>query len=118
LNWLVESEVISDADCEAFERLKAMRNKLAHELPSCVLGGADFQFASHFQEASDLLEKIEVWWILNVEIPTNPDYDGEEIDTDGIIPGPVLMLQLMLDVVNGNDEYLQHYRNASVGTKP
>jgi hypothetical protein len=113
LDWLVESEAIEKSDLEMFERAKAMRNRLAHELPSMVLGEAEIALTSHFQEVFGLLKKIEVWWVVNVEIATNPDFDEQEIDEAGIIPGPVLMLQLMLEVVAGNEEFLHHYRAAS-----
>lgn len=112
LEWLIEIAAIQKSDLEVFERLKTVRNKLAHELPSIVLGGAELQLAAHFEEALTLLRKIEVWWVVNVEIATNPDHDGAEVDESGIVPGPVLMLQLMLDVVAGNSEYLDHYRKA------
>lgn len=110
LAWLVESNAIDQSDLEVFERLKGVRNKLAHDLPALVLGGEDLQLTTHFQEACELLRKIEVWWVVNVDMPTNPDYDGQEIDEKGITPGSVLMVQLMLDVANGNEEYLHHYR--------
>jgi hypothetical protein len=118
LEWLVESEAIEEADLEVFERLKVVRNRLAHELPSLVLGGAELHLIGHFQAAFALLRKIEVWWVVNVEIATNPDCDGQEVDESGIVPGPVLMLQLMLEVVGGNAEYLNHYRMAAPGPKP
>ena len=113
LEWLIEIAAIQKSDLEVFERLKTVRNKVAHELPSIVLGGAEFQLTTHFEEALTLLRKIEVWWVVNVEIATNPDYDGTEVDESGIVPGPVLMLQLMLDVVAGNSEYLDHYKKAA-----
>ena len=117
LEWLIESEAIEKSDIEIFERLKDVRNKLAHELPSLVIGGEELQLIGHFHEAFSLLRKIEVWWVVNVEIATNPDYDGQEVEESGIVPGPVLMLQLMLEVVSGNAEYLNHYRKATLGAK-
>ena len=117
LDWLIEIAAIHKSDIEAFERLKTVRNKLAHELPSIVLGGAELQLTTHFEEALALLRKIEVWWIVNVEIATNPDYDGTEVDESGIVPGPVLMLQLMLEVVAGNSQYLDHYTRAASSRK-
>jgi hypothetical protein len=112
LDWLLEGEVLTAEDLVTFDRLRGIRNKLAHELPSIVLGGAWLELTDHLLEAFLLLKKIERWWVVNVEIPTNPDFDGREINEDGIIPGPVLMLELMLEVANGNTELLKHYRQA------
>ena len=51
-----------------------------------------------------------MWWVVNVEIPTNPDYDGKEIDEEGIVPGAVLTLQMLIQVASGNTELLEHWR--------
>jgi hypothetical protein len=54
-----------------------------------LMEGLPTDFAERFGDMTTLLDKIERWWIVNVEIPTNPDFDGkhEEIDESGIIPG-------------------------------
>lgn len=113
LDWLVENGVIDKSDLESFERIKAARNSLAHELPSLVMGEADIKHMERFQELVTLLRKIEIWWVVNLEIPTNPDFDGVEIDEEKIVPGPLLMIQIMLDVVSGNEALLNHYREAN-----
>ena len=53
--------------------------------------------------------------MVNIEIPVNPDFDGKEIDEEGIIPGSVLMLQMMLEVASGNEELLRQYQAKSKG---
>lgn len=110
LDWLSENDVIDESDRQAFERIRTTRNLLAHELPSMIMGGKDFKHVERFQELVALLKKIEVWWVVNMEIPVNADFDGKEIDEEGIVPGPVLMLQMMLEVLSGNEELLKHYR--------
>lgn len=110
LDWLSENKVVNENDHQAFERIRTTRNLLAHELPSMVMGSKDFHHVERFQELVALLKKIEIWWVVNMEIPVNPDFDGKEIDEEGIVPGPVLMLQMMLEVLSGNEELLKHYR--------
>src|SRR5688500_18418446 len=67
LNWLTENGVIDEDDLEAFERIKATRNFLAHDLRSLIIGSTDFQHIERFQELVALLRKIEIWWIVNLE---------------------------------------------------
>jgi hypothetical protein len=55
------------------------------------------------------LEKIERWWILNVEIPTDPDFDGGEVDEKGIVPGVLIGLRLMMDIALGSNEESRFY---------
>ncbi|MEJ1959715.1 MAG: hypothetical protein WDM70_10105 [Nitrosomonadales bacterium] len=86
-------------------------------LPSLVMGGADFKHIERFQELLELLRKIEVWWIINLEIATDPDYDEREIDEKGIVPGSILMIQMMIEVLSGNEELLKQYREGSSNEK-
>lgn len=117
LSWLTEHEVINKTDLQTFERIKATRNSLAHKLPSLVMGDADFKHIERFQKILNLLRKIEVWWAINVEIAINPNFDGQEIDETEIFPGPVLTLQMMLEVLSGNEDLLKKYRKSSGTSK-
>jgi len=60
------------------------------------------------------LNKIEKWWIVNVEIPINSDIHEKEIDENGIIPGPVISLQIMLKVALGSEEESRRYLSESM----
>lgn len=111
LNWLEEMEVINKLDIELFEKLKYTRNHIAHQLPKIALEGADFKQTELLNDLIRLLKKIEVWWIINFEIAANPDYIEQEIDEEEVLPGPVLTLYMMIDVLSGNDALLNHYRS-------
>jgi len=73
--------------------------------------GLPADFEQCFQEMVRLLRKIEVWWIVNVEIPTNPDFDGEQIDEQGIVPGSVMSLQLLCDIALGDERQSRYYHD-------
>jgi hypothetical protein len=113
LSWLQENDVLDASDIEAFEKVKAARNVLAHNLQGLVLGELPPSHVALFPELVRLIRKIEIWWVVNVEIPTNPDYDGQEILEEHVVPGPVIMLQIMQEVASGNSEYLARYQGAS-----
>jgi len=110
LKWLRESGAIDDEDLAAFEKLKETRNLLAHQLFAVVTGQVGSAHQAQFDSLVALLRKIGVWWVVNVEIPTNPDFDGQEIDEEGIVPGSVLSLQLLIEVASGNTELLEIWR--------
>lgn len=111
LRWLADSEAIDQKDIDVFEQLKQLRNSLAHELPVIVLTGKDVALMEKMQTLMSLMRKIEVWWVVNVEIAINPDFDDAEINPDEIIPGPILMMQIMLEVLSGNEALREHYKN-------
>ena len=50
-----------------------------------------------------LVSKIDRWWVREVEIPTNADCDGEEITDEEIISGRMIILQIMLRILTGED---------------
>ena len=86
-DWLREHEAIDETDLETFKSLKKTRNLLAHQLFEVVTGQVESSHVSQFQLLVSLLRKVEVWWVVNVEIPTDPGYDGQEVDEAGIVPG-------------------------------
>ena len=114
LKWLRESDAIDDEDLAAFEKLKETRNLLAHQLFAVVTGQVECLHQAQFDSLVALLRKIGVWWVVNVEISTNPDFDGQEIDEEGIVPGSVLSLQLLIEVASGNTELLELWRKGRV----
>lgn len=110
LDWLKWMGAISAADVESFNRVKACRNTLAHELLS-TLGseGLPVGFDERFAEMVVLLRKIEFWWITNVDIPTNPDFDGQEVDEEAIVPGRIMAIQLLCEIALGDEERSHYY---------
>lgn len=113
LEWLKTHEVINDDDLQKFERVKVVRNALAHQLSSIVTKGADFNHVEAFDEVLELIRKIEVWWIVNFEIALNSDFDDKEIDVEGIVPGPILSIQIMLKVLSGDESLFNYYKDIS-----
>jgi hypothetical protein len=109
LAWLKESGAIGDTDIAAFDAIRQTRNEIAHQITQVLTEGLKADYVARFQEMVSLLAKIEKWWIVNVEIPTNPDFDGKEIDEDGIVPGPVITLRLLLDIALGSEEESRFY---------
>jgi len=112
LKWLEIFEVIDEDDYQKWERIRKIRNTLAHELLSLVTTDAEMLHIEGFHEAIELLDKIEKWWIVNFEIPSNPDFDNEVVNTDGIVCGPVISMRMMIEVLSGNTELLDQYRAA------
>ena len=87
LLWLEESGAISKYDVEELSNLREYRNTVAHNVDR-ILTDSDFNLdITKEQRIFEFIRQIELWWIREVEIPTNPDYDGSEINDDEIISG-------------------------------
>lgn len=111
LAWLKEMNAISDGDVAVFNQVKEFRNEVAHEIIRMVAEEFPPFWEERFTNLISLVDKIERWWVVNFEIPINPDFDGQEIDEEGIIPGPVAWLKIMFTVALGNEEEASTYFN-------
>jgi hypothetical protein len=98
LAWLKERDAIYDSDMIAFERVKKLRNKLAHQLSRVLFDGLPSDFPDRLREMVSLVDKIERWWIIHFEIPLDPDLNDKDIDVDKVVPDPVMGLRVLLDV--------------------
>ena len=82
--WFLERGAINDADVAEIQAIRDHRNALAHELPSFI-ADADRQLeASRLERIRSLVAKIDLWWVREIEIPLNPDFDGRDIPDEKI----------------------------------
>jgi hypothetical protein len=109
LQWLKEADAISDKDLETFDIVKEYRNNIAHGISKLIINGPPSDLPERFSDMVSLLNKIEKWWIVTVEIPLNEELAGKEIDEEGIIPGPVASIRMMADVALGTNEQAEYY---------
>src|SRR5690606_27117799 len=99
--WLLRNEAITEQDVVDIRRIREHRNQVAHELPSILIEkDLNIEFGL-FLRMRELLEKIEKWWVINVDIPANPDFDGKEVDEGEIQTGRVLIIDHVVSVVFG-----------------
>lgn len=112
LLWLKEMGAIENEDIVIFSELIKYRNKLAHELMALLFEGLPKELPEKFLELIKLRVKIEKWWILNIEIPTNPDFDAhsEILDKD-IVTSSQAFNQIILDMLSGDDKKASFYLN-------
>jgi hypothetical protein len=61
--------------------------------------------ASIFDAMLEVTYKIGVYWVLNYELPLNPDYDGQEqeVDKNGIQIGTIVMINMMMQIAFGKE---------------
>lgn len=100
--WLNRNNVITEIEVKEIDIIRKHRNQIAHELPK-LLCDADLNLnIEYFLRMSELLKKIEVWWVKNIDIPANSDFDGVEVDEKDIEPGRVIALEYIISVVRAD----------------
>lgn len=119
LDWLKENGAISESDIETFDRVKGCRNELAHGLSDIIsTDGLPEELPERYHELVELCRKIEVWWVVEVEIPTDPQFDGQNIDPEEVLPGPVAGLQMLHDIALGEEGQRKSYYEEVFGEEP
>lgn len=93
--WLRQNNVIDAIDELTIHKLTDQRNILAHELHTIIEGSYKFEFDRLFQQASDLIVKIDGWWIYHVELPIAPDFNHTSVGKEDISPGSSIILQIL-----------------------
>jgi hypothetical protein len=109
LDWLKENGIIDDNDCKIFEEIKLCRNELSHEMKTLFTNEIKTNPIINFINMIDLLNKIEKWWIVNVDLPINSDICDEQINEDDVIPGIIMSIQLMIKIALGDDKESRYF---------
>jgi len=114
--WFKELGAVDDKDIDNFSKARELRNKIAHNLPNFI-SDPEYEIDQKvFEGLLDVTHKIGVWWVINCELPTNPDYNGEEIDVSEIQIGTIMMVRMMMDIAYGNEpEEGYYYKNIKHG---
>jgi len=101
--WLRDRHVITDLEVERIKKFKIHRNDIAHELPKIISESDHDVRVEHFTEIQELYRKIHLWWFLEVELPTDPDFesiDFDRLDNDEALSLVMLPMKYMVNIVN------------------
>lgn len=96
--WLESAGAISSEDVEMIDGLRRHRNEIAHELPEFLTDPERDLYLGYYVRMRNLLNQIEVWWIMNFEIPANPDFDDVEVEEKEVSPGTVILLDYLTEI--------------------
>lgn len=112
LDWFREMGALDAADLKIIRSLTQARNRLTHELMDLIGTPALAPELTMFAELARIYRKIEVWQIVNMELDGDPEWADREINEDEIVPGPMLMMQILTDIALGKDEEAWQYYKA------
>ncbi|MGO4891840.1 hypothetical protein [Flavobacterium sp. W21_SRS_FM6] len=113
LLWFKSHGAIDDNDINGFKESRKLRNDIAHELPLYISESDRNIDQSAYESLLEVTHKVGVWWLINFELPINPDYDCQEIDENEIKTGTLIMLQMIMDIAYDNEpEEGYYYKNA------
>lgn len=103
LLWLKQMDIVNDEDLEFVDKLRSHRNEIAHKLPRVLeTHHADVNIQL-LQGIYLLVSKIDRWWIREVEMSVNPDFDNVEVAEEEITSGNMILIQVMHSVAMEED---------------
>lgn len=97
--WLKDNNVIDSKDLEDIEMIRKHRNLLSHNPLKLLVDENTNVNKELLKKCQKLLSKIEKWWILNFEIPVNPEFDGQEIKEEDVKSGRTIYLDYLMEII-------------------
>jgi len=115
LLWYKEHGAISNQDIEKFKTMTDLRNVLSHELLGKLVEGLPENILDVYFDMIALFEKITKWWIMEIEVPTSPDFTPEQYDEiawEGVTSVALEFIKMMTDIAfTGNEAYLEQLKD-------
>ena len=107
LKWFIDAGAITQEDYDTYQNIRRRRNDITHELLKNLNVGFCEEDAQLFADMLRIYNKLDQWWINEIEIPTSADDIPEDYDRDGVCGGQALMLSIINEIVFGNagDKY-------------
>lgn len=111
LLWFKSLGAIDDNDLKNFNEAREHRNSIAHNLPSYI---SDPNFAVDLKIFEALLEtthKVGVYWVVNYEMGLDPEIDIDNVPTEDIKIGTILMINMTMQIAFGKEPEASHIYN-------
>ncbi|MBQ1172986.1 MAG: hypothetical protein IIX48_10365 [Lachnospiraceae bacterium] len=103
LKWFMDAEALTQEDYDIYQKIRKRRNDITHELLKNLNIGFGEEDAQLFSDMLRIYNKLDKWWINEIEIPTSADDIPEDYDRDGVCGGQALMLSINNEIVFGNE---------------
>jgi hypothetical protein len=98
--WLKDNNVINQSEINELEQIRKHRNLISHNPLKLLVDDNTNINVSLLKKSQELLTKIEKWWIIEFEIPVNPDFDGQEIDESQVQSGTSIFLDYLMEIAD------------------
>ncbi|TFH42964.1 MAG: hypothetical protein E4H01_12720 [Lysobacterales bacterium] len=96
--WFKNLEAVTESDIDDIKNFREHRDKIAHKLLRLLVEPDENINVSYFHQMRKLLQKLNWWWIANIECGTNPYLDGIEF-SEGDVKFPLLeLLDYLVDI--------------------
>lgn len=103
LKWFMDAEVITQEDYDRYQIIRKKRNDITHKLLKNLNEGLGEEDVQLFGDMMRIYNKLDKWWINEIEIPTSADDIPEDYDRNGVCGGQALILSIINEIIFGNE---------------
>ena len=112
--WFQQTGVISQDDLDKINDIRCHRNAIAHEMIDFISDAGSSIDANLIAKLFTILRKIDTWWITEIEMPSNPNFDDQSSDSirsDQIQSGNMILMQRILSLFFGDESSISELHN-------
>ena len=102
LKWFLQLDVITVDDFEKYQVIRKRRNDITHELLKNLNDGFTENDAKLFGDMLEIYNKIDKWWINEIEILITENDIPEDYDRNEVCGAQAMILSIINSMVLGN----------------
>lgn len=104
LRWFMNADAITEEDYNLYQKLRERRNDITHELLKNLNNGFNETDAKLYVKLLELYQKIDKWWINEIEIPISGEVLPDEHDPEQVLGGQAMILSIINDIIFDNNK--------------
>ena len=112
--WFFDNKAIDKENLDSIQKIRRHRNTIAHELPK-FLGSINYEVDRNLlKKTIEIIRKVDAWWIKEIEVPINPDFDHmnyDEINWAEVLSGNMILMSFLSSIYEGDDTFLNSFHN-------
>lgn len=107
MKWFLKAGAITEQELEVYNKCKSRRDDITHEFLKNLYSGFSKDDVALFETMIRLYQKIDRWWINEIEIPIAADEVPADYDKEQVFGGQAFVLSAINDIMLGNavDQY-------------
>lgn len=102
LKWFLQLDVITVDDFEKYQVIRKRRNDITHKLLKNLNDGFTENDNKLFGDMLEIYNKIDKWWINEIEIPITGNDIPEDYDRNEVCGAQAMILSIINSIVLGN----------------
>jgi hypothetical protein len=104
VQWLVEANALTVDQASRLKDLRGYRNSVAHELAKYLVDPDLDIDLSKLEAMRDVVGSLGRFWG-QIEVDTNPDFDGQDVEPQDIKSGYMLLFDFVISACLGDEKY-------------